>query len=125
MTGKHTKEFTLSLYGSLALFYFATLLLTMNALEWNLINAMEVKSFALSFFARISGGVCSTIIFFLVLVKHSLAPIISWLFVFCVALVVGIDVLEQGNNGFIWVVSVIMVLMHVMGAISCQKVVQA
>lgn len=123
MTEKKAQEFTLSLFASLAFFYIVTLVLKINAIGWEWNNVIEEELFLHSFLAGIAGGFCSLVIFILMLLKHPLAPVVSWFFAGCVALIVGFDAVNTTGNISIWVISAIMVFIHVLGAVLCQKVI--
>ena len=125
MTTQTARASVLSTFGALAIFYFASIALTIMSFGTNLGSAFSEPTFAWSFALRVVGGFLSLLIVGLTLAaqpRRKLAATLAWVLVAGVLLVTVTDNVRGSAPVALWAIAATAVALHLWGA-ACARVV--
>jgi hypothetical protein len=123
MTGGVVKAAAISTFGSLAAFYWLTLVMTISSVGPTIGGAFAEGDFAVSFAARVAGGILSLLVVTLILLGRSkvrAACVVAWGLLLGVALILFRDT-SRGEVAVL--VSGAAILVHLWGAMCVQSLV--
>ena len=123
MSDAAVKAAVLSTFGALAVFYWVTLAITTDSFGSTIGAALGERAFALSFVARVAGGILSVLIVtFTILGRSRLrtGSILAWVLLLGVTVILFRDTSQGDVSGL---VSAAAILVHFWGALCAQKLV--
>lgn len=124
MSDAAVKAAVLSTFGALAAFYWVTLGVTTNSFGSTIGVAFTERAFAVSFVARVAGGILSVLIVAFTLLGRSMfraASVLAW------ALLLGVTLIlfRDTSQGYVaGLVSAAAILVHFWGALCAQRLVR-
>ena len=122
MSDAAVKAAVLSTFGALAVFYWVTLAVTTNSFASTIGVAFTERAFAVSFVARVAGGILSVLIVaFTLLRRFRAASVLAWVLLSGVTLILFRDTSQGDVAGL---VSAAAILVHFWGALCAQRLVR-